>query len=78
MPRYFFNIYDDVVVKDDEGMELPNLEAARLQALNGARDLIATQVRHGYMERSHWLEVEDAAGEVLLNLTFAEAVEIRD
>ena len=78
MPRYFFNVYDDVVAIDEEGLELPNLQAARLQALAGARDLIVTQVRHGYMVRSHWIDVADVKGEIVLSLTFGEAVDIRE
>ncbi len=62
MPRYFFNVYDDVVAVDEEGMELPNLQAARLHALAGARDLIVSQVKHGYMVRSHWIDVATIRG----------------
>jgi hypothetical protein len=78
VPRYFFNIYDDIVAEDEEGAELPNAEAARLQALIGARDLIAEQVKHGYMVRSHWIEVVNEQREVVLTLTFGEAVDIKE
>ncbi len=78
MPRYFFNVYDDVVALDEEGMELPNLQAARLHALAGARDLIAAQVKHGYMVRSHWIDVAGEQGEVVLSITFGEAVDVRE
>ncbi len=78
MPRYFFNTYDDVIATDDEGLELPNIEAARLQAIIGARDLIVTQVRHGYMIRSHWIDVVNERGDILVKVTFGEAVEVRD
>ncbi len=78
MPRYFFNVYDDVVAIDEEGVELPNLQAVRLQAVAGARDLIAAQVRHGYLVRSHWIDVVDEQGEVVLSVTFGEAVDVRE
>ena len=78
MPRYFFNVYDDVIAQDDEGVELPSEAAARLQALIGARDIIAAQVKHGYFVRSHWIDVADDKGQVLFKLTFAEAVDIKD
>ena len=78
MPLYFFNIYDDIVTVDDEGLELPNVEAARLHAVAGARDLIATQVRHGYMIRSHWIDVADRQGQILFSVKFADAVDIKD
>lgn len=77
MPRYFFHVYDDVIAHDQEGVELPNEAAARLQALVGARDLMAEQVKHGYLVRSHWIDVVDAQGEALFTLTFGEAVDIK-
>ena len=33
MPRYFFDLYDDLVVIDDVGQELDNLEQARREAI---------------------------------------------
>jgi hypothetical protein len=75
--RYFFHVYDDVIAQDEEGVELPNEAAARLQALIGARDLIAAQVRHGYIVRSHWIDVMDREGEVLFTQTFGDAVDIK-
>ena len=32
MPRYYFHLLNDVDVPDQEGKELPDLEAARAQA----------------------------------------------
>jgi len=78
VPRYYFDVYDDVIAKDDEGMELPNIAAARLNAIAGARDIIAAQVRHGYLVRSHWIEVRDEAGETVLTLPFRETVDIKE
>jgi hypothetical protein len=78
VPRYFFHLYDDVITHDEEGVELPNEAAARLQALNGARDIIASQVRHGYFVRSHWIDVLDGEGQLVLKVTFGEAVAVRD
>lgn len=77
MPRYFFNVYDDVVTIDEEGLELPNIEAARLVALAGARDLMMEQVKHGYLALSHWIDVVDEQGAVIYHLTFSEAVDVR-
>ena len=78
MPRFFFNVYDDVVAIDHEGMELPNLEAARLSALQGARELIAEQVKHGYIVQTHWIDVVDEGGNTVLTLSFRECVTIRE
>lgn len=40
VPRFFFHIQDSVVLKDQEGTDLPNLQAARLQAVSMAGQLL--------------------------------------
>jgi hypothetical protein len=77
VPRYFFNVYDDVVAHDDEGQELPNEAAARLQALMGARELIAEQVKRGYLVQAHWIDVVDEQGTLIFSQTFGDAVELK-
>jgi hypothetical protein len=76
--RYFFHVYDDVIAEDEEGTELPNLAAARLKALIGARDLMCEQLRHGYLVLSHWIDVTDEKGETVLTVTFRDAVDIKE
>ncbi|MFL6845019.1 MAG: DUF6894 family protein [Allosphingosinicella sp.] len=76
MPRYFFHIYDDLVLVDDEGLELADDEAARSQALAGARGMMCDQLRAGHLTLHHRVEVEGEAGESLLILTFGDAVRI--
>lgn len=78
MPRYFFDVYDDVIAPDEEGMELPNEQAARLQALIGARDIMSEQVRHGYLVRSHWIDILDERRALLAKVTFGEAVDVKE
>ena len=78
MPRYYFNVYDDVIAKDDEGIDLPSEDAARLQAVIGARDIISAQVKHGYFVRSHWIDVIGEQGELLFRLKFGDAVDVKD
>jgi hypothetical protein len=71
-------VYDDVISHDAEGLELPNVAAARLKAIQGARDIIAEQVRHGHFVLSHWIEVLDETGETVLTLPFRDAVHIEE
>jgi hypothetical protein len=78
VPRYFFNVYDNLVSQDEEGMELPSPAAARLEALRGARGLIAEQVGHGYIALSHWIDVADEGGVIVLTVTFRDALDIKE
>ena len=77
MPRYFFHVYDDIIAEDEEGVELPNVAAARLNALVSARDLIAEQVKRGYFVLSHWIDVVDEHGDKVLTIRFGDAVDIK-
>jgi hypothetical protein len=47
MPRYFFNILESngQLTKDDEGQDLPGLEAAKAAALISARELLAENLK---------------------------------
>ena len=47
MPRYYFNLFNDDVVADDEGTELPNLEKAKETATTSIRQLIAAHITGG-------------------------------
>ncbi|MDB5693254.1 MAG: hypothetical protein JWO81_2317 [Alphaproteobacteria bacterium] len=78
MPRYFFHIHDDVVVMDDEGIELPDAEAARREAVAGIREMMCEQLRKGRLALHHRIEVADAAGAPVLSLAFGETVAIED
>jgi hypothetical protein len=47
MPRYFFNILESngQLTKDNEGQDLPGLEAAKAAALISARELLAENLK---------------------------------
>jgi hypothetical protein len=63
LPRYFFHIFSDgVMVSDDEGMELPDLQAARTEAAASARDLALSADRDGFGRESRSIQIADAAG----------------
>ncbi|MEA3003254.1 MAG: hypothetical protein QOH81_2042 [Sphingomonadales bacterium] len=76
MPRYFFHIYDEVFVRDDEGMELTDDDAARRAAMAGIREMVCEQVKKGRLVLHHRLEVEDAAGAPVMSLAYGDAVAV--
>ena len=78
MPLYYFNVYNDDITLDDEGVELADQEAAHARAIKEVRALAAETVLHGHLTRSHRLEVTDPQRTVLAVLRFDEAVDIRD
>ena len=46
MPLYYFHIRDgDELIRDEEGTELPDPAAAKVEALANARDLAVDEIR---------------------------------
>lgn len=78
MPRYFFHLHDDLEVVDEEGVDLPNLETARFEALKAVRDLMAEDVKRGRLTLSHRIEVCDQRGAPVLTVRYGEAITLRD
>ena len=77
MARYYFNIRNDVDTDDAEGVELPDLDAAREHAMDGARDLVCADIKKGYLNLDHRIIVTDERGDEVLTLTFRQAFEFR-
>jgi hypothetical protein len=73
MPRFYFHVYNDLVAIDEEGLELPDLDAAREQAMESARELVCEGIHQGYLNLDHRIEVEDEAHEKVLTLSFRDA-----
>jgi hypothetical protein len=75
--RYFLNIRrGDEVIHDLEGSELPDLDAARAEAIYGAREILAQNVRVGTVITGRKFEVCDEEGAVVLVVPFSDAVEL--
>ena len=77
MQIYYFNIYNDDVTQDFEGKSLADYEAARAYAVVAARALAAETVANGHLGLSHRIEIQDESREVVGEVTFADAVDIR-
>ncbi len=76
MPRYYRHIrQDERLIKDLEGIELPDLDAARGEAVNGVRDCLAEAIRKG---QDDWLGdaivIVDDTGRELMTIPFIEAL----
>lgn len=64
--RYYFHVRDgDRLLEDPDGSDLPNLDAAREEALAGARLLLSEKLQRGEVIDGQRFEITDASGEVL-------------
>lgn len=77
MPRYYFHVFNHETSLDEEGLELPDLKAARLHAIRGARSLMSDALKEGCIVLSHHIAIQNEQGELLLDVKFDDAVEVR-
>jgi len=76
MGLYFFNERngDDYLV-DEHGIDLPDLESVRREAVAGARAIVADAVLLGRLSLRECFEIVDAQGDVVLSLPFSSVIE---
>lgn len=77
MSRYYFNLYNDLVTLDEEGIDLPDTEAAR----NWARQEILFHVGESIKENSHLvlshkLVICDDAHAEVATVLFGDVVQV--
>lgn len=77
MPRFFFHLHEcGEVTPDEEGCELPDLEAAHVRAVEAARDVMAGEVRYGALCLDCSIRIADARGEPLMRVLFRDALAV--
>lgn len=75
MPTYFFDLVDGgVIIADPEGQDLPDLEAARNEGTQGARELIAQAARAGIDCTHRAFRVRKEDREIVLTILFAGTI----
>jgi hypothetical protein len=60
-----------------EGQECIDLAAARECALEAAREMVCADVKHGWLNLDHSIEVTDAQGMKLFAITYRDAFDIK-
>ena len=75
MQTFHFHIREaGRLIVDREGMALADTDAARLEALRGARSLLSEAVSEGRLPLADAIVVTDADGEPIWEISFAAAV----
>lgn len=79
MPRYYFQVFNDDVTTDEDGMECADDGAALIRAQDEARNLAADSIRrHGHLILDHRIEVRNEEGLLVGEVRFGQAVDIRE
>jgi hypothetical protein len=76
MAKYYFHLYDDMVTIDEEGVDPPDIAAARVNAIASIRGLICGDVQTGRLDLRHRIEVTND-NERLFTVSYREALELR-
>ena len=72
---FFFHIHDGTsIIEDFDGTDLPDLTAARVEALASARDLLADRVRAGQVVDGQHFEITDESGAIVGKVMFKDAL----
>ena len=77
MPRFYLHVCNgDGFTEDLEGIELPDLATARQRAIEGLRDIMASELKSGHLNMASFIEIEDADHELVLTVPFIDTVKI--
>jgi hypothetical protein len=76
MPQYFLHVRDGIDAVDREGSEFPDLAAARSEAIEGLRQILAQEVLTGTMFTDGVVNIADEFGGHLETVTCKAALMI--
>jgi uncharacterized protein YoaH (UPF0181 family) len=75
MPTFYFHIRQrDNMVNDEEGVDLPNLTAAREEARQALREMVAAHISAGEEVRTVAIEICDGHRNDLATVSLASAI----
>jgi len=78
VPRFYLHLHNDLDVPDEEGVDLPDLDAVRTHALRQARFTFSQMARdEGRVVLHHRIDIEDEHQRVLDTVYFRDAVNIQ-
>ena len=69
MPRYFFHVDDGIPDRDQDGQELPDVRAARVEAIRACGEMLR-EAADRFSGREWRMEVTDESGAAVITLRF--------
>ena len=77
MPRFYLHTsLPEFTAPDLEGLDAPDLDAARNDAVGAIRGLLAAELATGVLDLRGGIEICDEMGQCLTTIRFGEAVDI--
>ena len=75
MPRYFFDVHDGKHMPDEDGVELPDIDAARKQVWKTLPMMMAERPADGNMGCQLRMDVRDESGKHVFHAALAFVIE---
>ena len=69
MPRYYFHTADGFKLRDEEGEDLPGLEAAKIVALDVLTEVLPSKAEQLWANKTFSVYVKDQSGRLVAALT---------
>ena len=77
MPLFYLHLCDsEGYHRDEEGVEVGDLAAARASAILGLRDTLAGEIQWGQLNIGAYIDIEDETRRQVDTVQFADAVRI--
>ena len=77
MSHYFLHLHNRTgFTRDDEGLELADLAAARDEAIRNIRGILSSEILGGRVDLNGRVEIADGDGTVLAVVQFTDAVQL--
>lgn len=77
MTRFYFDLHEcGSVLRDADGMNAENLDAARALALTSARDVMCGEISKGSLCLSCFIEIRNDTNTIIERVMFRDAVAI--
>lgn len=77
VPQFYFHVRSgDHLARDPEGVDLPDLDAVRLEAREGAKEILQLKIHKDELVDGQRFEVTDEHGHVVLTYAFRDAIKL--
>jgi hypothetical protein len=76
MGRYYFHLFDDYTVIDEEGLELSGPDVARDKGQAMAREMACAEVLEGHLNLNHRIEIVGEDSQPVATVHFSDTVRV--
>ncbi|KQX26019.1 MULTISPECIES: DUF6894 family protein [unclassified Sphingomonas] len=78
MPHFYFHVFNGTgETRDEEGVDLADLDMAYDRALSGIRSILREELGRGLLDFDGMIRVTDQQGQLLFEVPFDTAVQVR-